>query len=93
MHAGPHGAGLTNIIHAPRNASVVEFYMNPMSNRCFGFMSMVLGLDYWILPQVQTHFFGDYHMDGAGVAAAVRLVRHLLEAKGLGHVVRGRDEL
>ena len=69
---GPHGAGMTNILFAPRGASVVELYMDPNCNRVYGFMSMVLGLDYWVLPQVSTHFFGDYMMDKTNVGAAVR---------------------
>ena len=50
--AGPHGAGLSNMVFAPRSASVIEFSVNPHCNRCFGYMAMALDFDYWIVPQV-----------------------------------------
>ncbi len=50
---GPHGAGLTNMLFAaPGNVSVVEFPMEPHCNRCFGYLAMALGIDYWVVPEV-----------------------------------------
>ena len=80
--AGGHGAGLTNMLFAPQNASVIEFGLNPHIDRCFGYMAMALGLDYWVLPQISTHLYLRYTMDEGKAEAAVRLVRHL-ERKGL----------
>ena len=90
---GPHGAGLSNMIFAPQNASVLEFSMKPHCNRCFGFMAMALGMDYWLVPQVSCFYHLRYEMDSGKAAAVMRLLRHVLEAKGLGHLIRQRDEL
>ena len=50
---GPHGAGLANMVFAPRNATIAEFTMSPHCNRCFGYMAAALGLDYWVIPEVR----------------------------------------
>lgn len=49
---GPHGAGLSNMVFAAQDASVLEFPMDPHCNRCFGYMAMALNLDYWVVPEV-----------------------------------------
>ena len=71
------------MLFAPRNASVIEFGLTPQLDRSYGYMAMALGLDYWVLPQITTHLYLRYSVDESKVAAAVRLVRHLLERKGL----------
>ncbi len=48
---GGHGAGLSNMLFS-NDASVMEFAMDPHVDRCYGYMAMSLGLDYWLIPQV-----------------------------------------
>ena len=79
--SGPHGAGLSNMIFAPRDASIIEFPLRPQVIRCFGHMAMALGLDYWIVPQINAVYNGNYTMDPAKAEHVVRLVRHLMERK------------
>lgn len=49
---GPHGGGLTNVLFAPSNAIVIEFFA-PAHFRaqtqfwCYWMMSTTLGLEYW----------------------------------------------
>ena len=52
VFVGGHGAGLTNMLFAPPGATIIEFGMKPHVDRCYGFMALALGLDYWLLPQV-----------------------------------------
>ena len=90
---GPHGAGLTNLIFAPRNASVIEFAMKPHCNRCFGYMAAALDMDYWLVPQLHATYRTSYTLDPGKIAAVLRVVAHVLELKGLGHIMTRRDEL
>ena len=92
LFVGGHGAGLTNMIFAPRNASVVEFGLTPHIDRCFGYMAVALGMDYWLLPQISTHLYLKYTLTVENVGAAVRLVRHLLEQKGLTSLITQPSE-
>lgn len=82
---GPHGAGLTNMIFAPSNATVIEFSMDPHVNRCFGYMAMALGLDYWLVPQVLAFYYQNYVMDAKKADYVMRLVRHVVSSKGLAY--------
>ena len=95
MHfPGGHGAGLTNIIFAPRTATVIEFPLKPHVNRCFGYLATALGQDYWVVPQVTAFYHLHYTMDQSKADAVVRLVKHVLESKGLGSMIQGHtDEL
>ena len=90
--AGPHGAGLANMLFAKRNVSVIEFAMKPHCNRCFGYMAMALEVDYWLVPQLACNYHLKYTLDRTKIDATLRVLRHVLERKGLGHLLR-RDEL
>ena len=79
--AGGHGAGLTNMLFAPQNASVIEFGLNPQVDRSYGYMAMALGLDYWVLTQISTHLLHKYRIDQPKVEIVVRLVTQLLERR------------
>ena len=93
-NAGGHGAGLTNILFAPLNATVIEFPLDPHVDRCYGYMAMALGQDYWLVPQVSAFYHLSYKMDQSKADAVVRLVKHVLESKGLGSMIQGHtDEL
>ena len=76
------------MLFAPRNASVIEFPLNPHHNRCFGFMAMALDLDYWVVPQVSTSYMQHYTMTDDRAEHVVTLVQHLIETKGLTHILR-----
>ena len=91
---GGHGAGLTNMIFSKANATVIELPMKPHVDRCYGYMAMALGLDYWILPHISAPYFGRFNVDKKGANALGNLVEHVLKSKGLGHLLRnGDDEL
>lgn len=82
---GPHGAGLINMVYLPDNASVVEFPMHPQCNRCFGYVASILGLDYWLVPEIATFYHLKYSMSKKKAFAALEVIRKILEEKGLSH--------
>jgi hypothetical protein len=43
---------------------------------------MALGLDYWVLPQISSGYFANYKATEENVAAAIRLVKHIVDTKG-----------
>ncbi len=57
--------------------------MRPHVNRCFGFMAMALGMDYWLVPQLSSFYYGNYNATNDNVAAVIRLLRHVIKLKGL----------
>ncbi len=73
------------MIFAPSNATVIEFSMDPHVNRCFGYMAMALGLDYWLVPQVSAFYYQNYVMDAKKADYVMRLVRHVVSSKGLAY--------
>ena len=66
------------MIYMPPNASVVELPLRPYSDRCFGYMAIVLGLDYWMVPQVSSFIKGNYTMDENTADIITRLVVRIL---------------
>ena len=91
---GPHGAGLTNMLWCQNGTSIIEFPLVPHTNRNLGFLAMATEMDYWLLPQIHANYYLKYEIDQAGVDAAVRLLRHIIDARGLTHLYApGREEL
>lgn len=46
---GPHGSGLTNLLFAPRQATIIELMPRDQVNHCFWLMAEGLGLPYTFL--------------------------------------------
>ena len=89
---GPHGAGLTNMIWSSNQTTVIEFSLTPYVNRNLGFLAVATEMDYWIVPQISTNLYLKYTIDDGHVAAVVRLVKHVIEKRGLKMQVM-KDEL
>ena len=70
---GPHGAGLTNVVYAPR-AALVELPMDPHTNVCFNYMATALQHDYYVVPEVACFYHRKYKMDSLKADAVVRTV-------------------
>ena len=83
---------MTNMLFMPQNGTVIEFPLKPHIDRCFGYMALALGLDYWLVPQVTSILFERYTMDDEKAKSVVRLLRHVLVARGLGHLIRSPEE-
>lgn len=77
---GPHGAGLTNALYCAPGTALIEFPVVPPVLNFFGHLAMALDLDYWLVPEVSTHYQGNYTVGPRGIEAVVRLVRHLAGA-------------
>ena len=84
---GGHGAGLTNMIYAPDNVSVVEFPMTPQCNRCFGYIAAAFQYDYWIVPEVTCFYHLKYTMTKRKAMAVLKVIKKILEEKGLEHLM------
>ena len=55
---------------------------------------MSLGnLDYWILPQIHVNYHLKYTATADGVDALIRLLTHVIEKRGLEHLLAEHDEL
>ena len=81
FYVGGHGAGLSNMLFAASNATIIEFPLKPHVDRCFGHMAMALGFDYWMVPQVSAFYHTNYTMDDERADVVLRLVRHLIVSK------------
>jgi len=80
---GPHGAGLTNLIWTRPGTSVVQFPMKPNNDNCFGSLASSLGIDYWLIPQINSFYYGVYPpVDDLGIRALVNVVKQILKEKG-----------
>ena len=79
--AGGHGAGLTNMLFASKNAKIIEFPLNPHIDRCYGYIAMALGLDYWLVPEINSLYHLNYTMDAIKANIVVNLVKELLQAQ------------
>jgi len=80
---GPHGAGLSNMLFCKPSVSVIEFPMNPHCNRCFGYMSVGLGFDYWVVPELACFYNLWYDVDERKAQAVVNTLRHVAQLKGI----------
>jgi hypothetical protein len=88
MSIGGHGAGMTNMVFAPDDVSIVEFALQPQCSRIFGYISLALGLDYWLVPQISSFYHLQYEMDHDKAELVVRLVRLILVRKGFSWLLR-----
>ena len=69
------------MIFSPADATVIEFPLQPHVDRCYGYMAMALGLDYWIVPEISAFYLGQYEMNAERAELVVTLVRHILTSK------------
>ena len=91
---GPHGAGFSNMLFAPDNATIVEFGLKPQLNRAYGHLAASLGLDHWLVPQIAANHQDSYRIEDEHVALLIRLLRHILASKGMSkYIIDDKDEL
>jgi len=80
MIIGPHGAGLSNMIFAPKGIPIIEISPADMFNACFWHLSWILGNDH--------HFVASGSMDppsykmNVDIASVASLVETLLQKQG-----------
>ena len=84
---------MTNMLFAPRNATVIEFPLNPHTDRCYGYMAMALGLEYWTVPQVSAYYLDDYQMDAEKAHIVVQLLQYILKTRERSESHARKDEL
>eukprot|EP01126_Amoeba_proteus_P040586 TRINITY_DN4333_c0_g1_i3.p1 TRINITY_DN4333_c0_g1~~TRINITY_DN4333_c0_g1_i3.p1 ORF type:complete len:545 (-),score=82.13 TRINITY_DN4333_c0_g1_i3:49-1683(-) len=81
----PHGAGLTNMLWTRPGTSVVQFPMNPNTDQCFGYLARALDLDYWLIPQLTSYYYGVYgHLDDVAMNAVVDVIQTIVREKKCG---------
>jgi len=80
----PHGAGMTNMVWTRPGTSIVQFPMNPNTDNCFGYLAIGLDLDYWIVPQINSYYYGQFGgLDEIGLRAVVNVLETILDEKGI----------
>ena len=89
----PHGAGLTNMMWARNGTSVIEFPLNPPVNHNMGMLAMMCSHDHYYLAELYSTFMGTFVVDDESVKGLVRLLAHVIEKRGLQHLLVDRDEL
>jgi hypothetical protein len=50
-------------------------------------------MDHWLIPQLSANHQGPYVVTKDNAAALIRLLRHIMETKGLTAYIADRDEL
>ena len=75
---GPHGAALTNTLFCAPGTRVVEFPVVPPVLNHFAHLAMALDLDYWLVPQISTHYQGHYTIDTQNLHWILKVVEHLM---------------
>ena len=78
---GGHGAGMTNMLFVPPSSSIIELPLRPHVDRCYGFVALALGLDYWLLPEVHSAYHLNYTMTAENAHTIVSLVLQLISSK------------
>jgi hypothetical protein len=48
-------------------------------------------MDYWLVPQVSAYYFSGYVMDSSRVAAVVATLKHVLNERGLHHIIQDKE--
>eukprot|EP01124_Arcella_intermedia_P030060 TRINITY_DN6492_c0_g1_i1.p1 TRINITY_DN6492_c0_g1~~TRINITY_DN6492_c0_g1_i1.p1 ORF type:complete len:641 (+),score=156.36 TRINITY_DN6492_c0_g1_i1:44-1966(+) len=80
----PHGAGLTNMLWSRPGTSVIQFPMNPNTDNCFGYLAMALDIDYWIVPQINSYYYGQFNaLDQLGIRAITNVLQTILKRKNI----------
>ena len=77
----------------PRGGAIIEFAITPMANRSYGWLAMVMGHDYWHVPQISSNYLLKYTVDDELIQLAVRLLKHVIETKGLSDLLVKHSEL
>ncbi len=75
------------MLYAPSNVSVIEFPMKPHCNRCFGYLAVALGMDYWVVPEISTFYHLKYSASSKKAEAVAETLRHVLVARGSEHLL------
>lgn len=83
---GAHGAGLTNMLWAPNDVSIVEFPMTPNCDVCYGYMAMALSMDFWVVPEVTTFYHLKYQMTEKKSQATLAVVKEIIKERNLQHL-------
>ncbi len=61
----------------------MEFPLKPAVDRSYGYMAAAFGQDYWVLPQLSSHYLLKYHVDASATEALERLLHHIVDKKGV----------
>lgn len=77
---GPHGAGLTNMLFCPKTAHVLEFQLDPISNRCFEYMSNALGLKYTGMNECMAYYYEKYTPTNEQMDTIVQRIKNVYTA-------------
>ena len=77
--AGPHGAGLTNLIFMPEGGAVVEILRPGWTQGTYAWLSYLGGHAYWHVVSDETAANFDYRLSGTALDTFERNVEAALE--------------
>ena len=54
-------------------------------------MAYALGVQYWLVPQATSRYYGRFSLNADSVAAIIRVLTHVLHDTGLADLLQRRD--
>lgn len=78
---GAHGAGLANIIFCQPMSSIIEFAPQNKLWNIYGYLSTALDLDYWIVPEMNTTYYGWYYIDRQRLDSIINTLTQVIEKR------------
>jgi len=66
-----------------KRVAVVMFPMKPYNDNCFGAEAMALDLDFWVIPNIHSYYYGVYPtVSDEAIEVLKETVKTILEGKG-----------
>ena len=76
------------MIYAQPGTTIIEFPMHPHVNRCYGYMAMALGFDYWLVPSIVARYYGKFAMTKEKADLVTQTLRHVIRTRQLTWLLR-----
>ena len=75
---GPHGACLSNLLFCQKGTTVIEFPTKETVNQFFQYISGVMELEYWVVPDITTYSSNNYQLKDSNQQLIADLVLFII---------------